>query len=704
MAPVPQPINPAPSARIGRAGIAIGLALVLAVIVGTVLVLHFTAGERQRDLRAWQIRLGIVADSRAAAVNDWVADQLTTLGDIAENPSVALYLTQLAMAGADPEQVAEATAQEEYLRNLLITVASRAGFEGPLLGPRVAANVARRGVAGLMLVDPAGQPIVATPDAPRLDERLRAALNGMKGHRQAIAGPWLGPGDEPVLGFIIPVTPVQGTEGKDAPVGFVIGVKRLTAGLYQALRQPGETEDTARTYLVRGRGAVIDYLSPFGDAVALKFTMAADTPDLAAGYALAAPGGFARKTDAQGRPVLVTSRALGEVPWVLVRSVSIKEALAESNARRRTFLVVVLLAIFGAAAGILLVWRHGTSLRAAAAAERYRDMAERHARLGRFLRIVADAQPTAIATVDADGVYSFANARAAANAGIAADDMRAKTMASVLGPATAALFQPLNEAALKNRQPVFHTHTVDDMDGQKIIQSSHVPLPEDASERPEVLMVMEDVTELVRERERRETNLRQLVTTLTGLIDRRDPFAARHSARVSNVAEAVASEMGLSDVEVETAEIAGALMNLGKILVPEEVLTAARTLSPDQLQSVREAIAASADLLEGVEFDGPVVATIRQVQARWDGAGVPEGLAGDDILVTARVVAVANAFVGMVSARAYRPGLDVDTALAQLLADIGRAFDRRPVAALVNILDNRAGRERWADFGTPPEV
>ncbi len=704
MGPVPEPVSRVSNARIGRTGLAIGLGLALAVIVGVVLVLRFTAAERQRDLRAWQIRLGIVADSRAAAVNDWLADQMGAIREIADNPSVALYLTELALAAGDPDQVAEATAQEEYLRTLLITVASRARFEGPLLGPDVAANIERQGIAGLMLVDAGGRPLVATPQAPRLDARLDAMLAAVQGRSHAIAGPWLGPGDEPVLAFVMPIAPVQGTEGEDAPVGFVIGVKRLAEGLYEALRQPGETEESARTYLVRARGAVIEYLSPLDDAAPLKFTMARDTRDLAAAYALDSPGGFARRIDAWNRPVLVTSRALDEVPWVLVRTVSLKEALAESNARRSAFLVVVLLAIFGAAAGILLVWRHGTSLRAAAAAERYREMAERHARLGRFLRIVADAQPTAIATVDGDGVYSFANARAADDAGIAADDFPGKTMASVLGPARAALFQPLNKAALETGQPVFRTQTVDETRGQKIIRSAHVPLPDEASERREVLMVMEDVTELVRERERREANLRQLVTTLTGIIDRRDPFAARHSARVAEVAEAIAVEMGLSDVEVETAEIAGALMNLGKILVPEEVLTAARTLTPDQLQSVREAIAASADLLEGVEFDGPVVATIRQVQARWDGAGVPEGLKGEDILVTARVVAVANAFVGMVSARAYRPGLDMDDAINQLLADVGKAFDRGPVAALVNILDNRDGRARWADFGTPPEA
>ena len=72
------------------------------------------------------------------------------------------------------------------------------------------------------------------------------------------------------------------------------------------------------------------------------------------------------------------------------------------------------------------------------------------------------------------------------------------------------------------------------------------------------------------------------------------------------------------------------------------------------------------------------------------------------ILLPARIVAVANAFVAMVSPRAWRPGLDVDTAATQLLKDAGGKFDRRVVVALINLLDNRGARRRWAHYGELP--
>ena len=210
-----------------------------------------------------------------------------------------------------------------------------------------------------------------------------------------------------------------------------------------------------------------------------------------------------------------------------------------------------------------------------------------------------------------------------------------------------------------------------------------------------MLVVEEDVTEVVTERERRERNLRALVDALVGVVDRRDPFAANHSERVAAIAGAIAAAMELEPVLVETAEIAGRLMNLGKALVPETLLRRDGALSDEEKREVRRSLQAGVDLLGGIEFNGPVVETLRQAQERHDGGG-PHGLAGEAIPVTARVIAVANAFTAMVSPRAHRAGMAIDAALAALQAQAGGAFDRRVVAALAHVLENRGGRARFA--------
>jgi HD-GYP domain-containing protein (c-di-GMP phosphodiesterase class II) len=104
---------------------------------------------------------------------------------------------------------------------------------------------------------------------------------------------------------------------------------------------------------------------------------------------------------------------------------------------------------------------------------------------------------------------------------------------------------------------------------------------------------------------------------------------------------------------------------------------------------------AGIDLLDTIEFNGPVVDTLRQAGERWDGGG-PLHLRNDAILLPARIIAVANAYVAMVSDRAHRPGAGIDTALAAIASDAGTRYDRRVTAALVHVIENRGGRAGFA--------
>ena len=130
-------------------------------------------------------------------------------------------------------------------------------------------------------------------------------------------------------------------------------------------------------------------------------------------------------------------------------------------------------------------------------------------------------------------------------------------------------------------------------------------------------------------------------------------------------------------------------MNLGKTLIPEELLTREGELDETEMRLVRDSLQGGVDLLHGIEFDGPVVETLRQIQERWDGSGSPQGLACDDILVTAQIVSVANAFVAMTSARAWRGKTAAEDAVGKLMDEAGRAYPRKIVSALMNLVDNR---------------
>ena len=432
--------------------------------------------------------------------------------------------------------------------------------------------------------------------------------------------------------------------------------------------------------------------------------MAFDTAGLAASFAVRKPGGFAIRRDYRDREVLVTGRRINLAPWSLVYEIGRDEALGESEARISRLMAISSLIIALVAALVLAAWRHGTSRRASDAASRHQHLAAKFEALSQFLRLVTDAQPSAMFIVDGEGTYHFANRAAALHAGIDDSDMVGKSTAAVIGPAEAERYERFNRDAMASGAVQTQIHRAGSNGDLRVMQAEHIPFKDAADLPPGVMVVEEDITKAVTEQERRERTLQQLIETLLTIVDRRDPHAADHSARVAVMARDIAVEMGLDEHQAACAETAGRLMNLGKILVPSELLSRAGTLDAGEVDKVRESIQMSAELLSGIEFEGPVVETLHQIQERWDGGGRPMGLKGQESLVIARVVAVATAFVAMTSPRAYRSGVSADAATDQLMSQIGTAFERRVVVALVNLLDSRGVSAEWANPDRPAPI
>jgi HD-GYP domain-containing protein (c-di-GMP phosphodiesterase class II) len=383
---------------------------------------------------------------------------------------------------------------------------------------------------------------------------------------------------------------------------------------------------------------------------------------------------------------------------VLVRKIDRAEALGDSEKRLAVILTTLIVAVAAAIALSLFLWRQGTSVRLAKAVSRNKAIMEKMKRAAEFLQLVSDAQPTAIATIDMEGRYTFANRHAADEANSTSEAVLGKTMGEVLGPFKANLYKEINQSVLKGGAAISQTHTFDGTP-PRIVRSEHIPLME-GGQPAGVLMIEQDVTDLFHERDRAEKTLEGLVTTLVGLLDSRVPFSSNHSSRVAMVSKAIATEMGATPEEIRTAEVTGNLINLGKLLVPHEILTKTSALSDEEREVVRRSLLDTAKMLEGVDFDIPVAAALSQAQERWDGTGYPNGLKGDEINLSARVVSLANGFVSLISARSFREAMSAEKACNILLSDAGWQYDRRTVAALMNYLFNRGGAEQLGAAGS----
>ncbi|MGO1119638.1 HD domain-containing phosphohydrolase [Rhodovibrionaceae bacterium A322] len=665
--------------------------LVAAGLVGIFLVLSFVQDEKERELRNWQDRLSLIADSRASAANGWLQQQIKEITGIADNVTLQLLMTEIEFAEGNLAAVEDAEGQMDYISNLLEVTAERLGYQPRPGRQEIKANVERGGSFGIALLGKDGNTLVSTNtfQPTLLSNRISSEPGG-----ELID---LSREDDAITATIAaPIFAIQGNPVAGEEIGYIVARKDVTKILPNLLRQPGISNRALEIILVRRTDGAIEYISGLKDGTpAFTRKLAFNTENLAAAEALKSPGGFHRVTDYAGVEVLSTGRSNPNSPWMLIAKIDADHALGNSESRLNRLMIYLLLGLALGAVVILLVWRHGASQRSARSARLYQEAAEALAYQRDLLRLITDQQPTSIAILDDKGHYHFANAKAAEKAGSSPEDMLGKSIGAVIGPAAAHRILALNEEALAENKPISDLVKLDrEGDTPQIIVSDHVPVPATKDLPKAVLMVERDLTVEFSERARREEIMDQLIMTLVSVVDRRDPYSAGHSQHVGELCQCLAEEMDLPQSDIETARISGLLMNIGKILIPEELLTRQGRLSDDDHQVIRESMMAGADLLEGVNFSGPVVDTLKQAYEKLDGSG-PLGLEGKQIILTARMLAVANAFIGMVSKRAYRDGLSVDESVEQLLNSVNKSYDRGVVAALVNYLDNKEGRKKW---------
>ena len=149
------------------------LGLLVLIAAAVFFSFRFVESERARALQEWQTKLGIVADSRVADVNEWVDANIATIAELSENQSLQLYMSELTEAG-DPSRIPDGAASAGYLRNLLVATSDRNGFSPPPPSQETNSNVERLGVSGIALIDSKGNAIVGTPEMPPVADRLKA--------------------------------------------------------------------------------------------------------------------------------------------------------------------------------------------------------------------------------------------------------------------------------------------------------------------------------------------------------------------------------------------------------------------------------------------------------------------------------------------------------------------------------------------------
>jgi PAS domain S-box-containing protein len=205
-------------------------------------------------------------------------------------------------------------------------------------------------------------------------------------------------------------------------------------------------------------------------------------------------------------------------------------------------------------------------------------------------------------------------------------------------------------------------------------------------------VVYQDIT-LRRQAEKKlnETleNLRQSIKTTIQVLgtasEARDPYTAGHQRRVADLSRAIATEMKLPHDKIEAIRIAGAIHDIGKISVPSEILCKPSILSELEFSLIKNHVQYSYEIMKDVESPWPLAQIVYQHHERMDGSGYPLGLKNGDILIEARILAVADVVEAMMSNRPYRPALGFEIVLSEIENNVGTLYDRKVVDACLKL-------------------
>lgn len=208
--------------------------------------------------------------------------------------------------------------------------------------------------------------------------------------------------------------------------------------------------------------------------------------------------------------------------------------------------------------------------------------------------------------------------------------------------------------------------------------------------------IVTDITDTRRAQEASQTYLKRLeeavlatTAAVSQMVELRDPYTAGHERRVGELAAAIAAEMGMNEDMQRGLRVAGAVHDVGKIMVPSELLSKPGRLSSVEYELIKQHAEQGYQILKDVAFPWPVAEVARQHHERLDGSGYPRGLKGNDIIIEARITAVADVVESMSSHRPYRPMLGVDVALQEIERGAGVVYDADVAAACLRLFRDK---------------
>lgn len=332
-------------------------------------------------------------------------------------------------------------------------------------------------------------------------------------------------------------------------------------------------------------------------------------------------------------------------------------------------------------------------------------------------RLIAERAADAMWTVDMNMQLTYISPSITLLLGYTVQEAMAKPMQEIFTPVSFKLVTELlkEELGIENREQrdLARSRTLEleliCKDGSLVPVEVKYTFLRDAQARPvEVLAISRDISERKKAQEEARQNTERLIRAMehaiqamTIVVEMRDPHTAGHQQRATQLACAIAKEMGLSKERIGGLRLAGLIHDIGKVRVPAEILMNPDGLSEPEFMMIKAHPRLGYEILRTIDFPWPVAQIVLQHHERMNGSGYPSGLSGEDIIMEARILAVADVVDAMASHRPYRAALGINKALEEISQNKGVLYDSKAVDACLTLFrDKKFKFEPHTQIGT----
>jgi PAS domain S-box-containing protein len=674
--------------KLGGAGqgvkIGVVLAFVLVISVGILFLANKAVNDKKADaLENQQKRLGLLAHGRAEVIETWLQG-LSHQGDrLIKSDLFRLYAAEVdsiegdlaAIFGAssmgDEEAEDEGAALAEQLpmmQNMLREFSTYSGFlNARILNKQGDAYIATDGHLPPMSDVQLSLAKASVADKGAQFSPLRKTAQGIE------------------MDIYVPIFPPEAGEDNSNPIGVLMMTRQVTGKITELLSNSALSAKGERTRLAQKADGVFREVTPwtsqgFSDVV-VKLMVDTDGN---------IPFGYRTSLSDSDQEVYSLGKRIKGPHWWVVQESGYASFMKPIKAFNRTVYTVAGLGILTAFLLAGLAWWILAGVQSQRVAEEFKLLANKIDDQKRFINSINANIDEFITLKDMDGKYTYVNDAFADAAGRSKEELIGMDSAAVFGFDTAKRLGSTDEIVIKENRKMTINEPIFLRSQRYQFQISKSPYHDGNNVCQGIVEVYRDITEFVAVQEKNKRLIQRAMEALGSTIEAADPYLGGHTKLLAGLSVEVAKTMHLSETDIAEIETAANLSQIGKMFVPNDILTKPGKLTDEEMIIMEEHVEHAYRILKDIDIAEGVLMAIYQMNERIDGSGYPKKLKYDEIMLLARILSALNVFCAMIRPRAYRGAKDPHQALDILASDSSK-FDAAVVEALSQVIKTPDG-------------